>query len=92
MRKLYQTVVERLLTILDDGSGGDDDLGFMQGDEQKRFSVKQRMWPPWPWPPWDGDDDGGGGEGEPPKHRDMHALAKKVVDFESQIAKASLDL
>ncbi|KAF5358499.1 hypothetical protein D9756_001692 [Leucocoprinus leucothites] len=95
-RKLYQTVVERLLTILDDGSDLDDELGLAQDDKQTRFSTKektQRIWPPWPWPPWDGDDDGGdGGEDEPPRHRDIHGLAKKVVEFESKMAQASLDL
>lgn len=50
------------------------------------------MWPPWPWPPWDGDDDGDGGDNEPPKRRDIRKLAKKVVDFESNMAEASLDL
>jgi endothelin-converting enzyme len=85
-----------LLTILDDGNGGNDELDFIQHDQQKKLTVKEGMWPPWPWPPWDGDDDGGGngggGEDEPPKRRDMHGLAKKVIEFESKIAKASLDL
>lgn len=61
------------------------------------FSRKEKtetVWPPWPWPPWDGDDDGGDGGGgdKPPKHRDNHKLAEKVVDFERKMAKASLDL
>ena len=50
------------------------------------------MWPPWPWPPWEGDDDEDGGDNGPPKHRDIHKLAVKVVDFESRMAEASLDL
>ncbi|KXN90536.1 Endothelin-converting enzyme 1 [Leucoagaricus sp. SymC.cos] len=98
IRKLYQTVVERLLTILDDGSDELEGLEPIENAKQSSFSVKektQRVWPPWPWPPWDGDDgggDGGGGEDKPPKHRDIHGLAKKVVDFESKLAQASLDL
>lgn len=72
-------------------------LEFRQNDIQTNFRIKkesQRIWPPWPWPPWDGDDDsgGGGGEDEPPKHRDIRGLAQKVVEFESRMARASLDL
>ncbi|KAF9453276.1 zincin [Macrolepiota fuliginosa MF-IS2] len=96
IRKLYQTVVERFLTILDDGDDEEDEIQ-VDNAKQTSFSIKektQRMWPPWPWPPWDGDDDGGGGDGDdkPPKHRDIHKLAEKVVDFERKMAKASLDL
>lgn len=85
------------MTVLDDGNNMEDQLEFRQNDKQANFRIKkesQRMWPPWPWPPWDGDDDsgGGGGEDEPPKHRDIHKLAKNIVEFESRMARASLDL
>lgn len=97
MRRLYQAVVERFLTILDE-----DDESLVENiandHSQTGFSTKEKtetVWPPWPWPPWDGDDDGGDGGGggdKPPKHRDNHKLAGKVVDFERKMAKASLDL
>lgn len=85
------------MTILDDDNNMDDDLELGQNDKQANFLIKkesQRMWPPWPWPPWDSNDDSGdgGGENKPPKHRDIHGLAKKVVEFESRMARASLDL
>lgn len=99
IRELYQTVVERLLTILDDRSDEENAIETTNDGIQGRFLVrvkKQKVWPPWPWPPWDGEDGGGGGgdggEDRPPKHHDMHELAKKVVDFESKMANASLDL
>lgn len=92
IRKLYQAVIERFLTILDD----EQDANIMDtSHKQEGFSVQQEgetMWPPWPWPPWDedGDDDDGGTR--PPKRRNLHKLAKKVVEFESNMAEASLDL
>ncbi|KAJ3560525.1 hypothetical protein NP233_g10783 [Leucocoprinus birnbaumii] len=94
---LYQSVVERLLTVLDSASDKGDEPEKSQDDKQASFSIKektQRVWPPWPWPPWDGDDGGdhGGGGHRPPKDRDIRALAKKVVQFESRMAQASLDL
>lgn len=48
------------------------------------------VWPPWPWPPWEGDDD----DDDKPsnKTRSPHKLAKKVLAFETELAKASLDL
>lgn len=52
------------------------------------------VWPPWPWPPWDGDDDGDKGGDKKPTNgsRRAHKLAKKLIEFETEIAKASLDL
>lgn len=95
-RRLYQAVVERFLTILDED---DEDLveNIANDYNQIGFSTKEKtktVWPPWPWPPWDGDDDDGGdgGKDKPPKHRDIRKLAEKVVNFERKMAKASLDL
>ena len=48
-----------------------------------------KVWPPWPWPPWGDDDDGD--KPEDPKDR-AHRLAKGIIKFEKEIAKASLDL
>lgn len=52
------------------------------------------MWPPWPWPPWDGDepgdDDGSPEQGN--RTEKAHAMAKKILDFETDIAQATLDL
>ncbi|EKM82802.1 hypothetical protein AGABI1DRAFT_68768 [Agaricus bisporus var. burnettii JB137-S8] len=92
IRKLYQAVIERFLTILDD----EQDANIMDtSHKQEGFSVQQegeKMWPPWPWPPWDEDGDDDDGDTRPPKRRNLHKLAKKVVDFESNMAEASLDL
>lgn len=51
-------------------------------------------WPPWPWPPWGGDEEDGDDEGDKPHNRTPTArkLAKKVLKFETKLAKASLDL
>jgi endothelin-converting enzyme len=53
--------------------------------------ASENVWPPWPWPPWDGDGD----DKEPPPinwTERAHKLAKNVLQFETQIADASLDL
>lgn len=86
-------MVERFLTILDNEEDESATDVVETSYQQSGISVQEseKMWPPWPWPPWDGDD-GDGGDNEPSKRRDMRKLAKKVVDFESNIAEASLDL
>ena len=52
------------------------------------------VWPPWPWPPWDEDDHDGDDDGKKPVNwtERAHKLARKVVEFERELAKASLDL
>jgi endothelin-converting enzyme len=57
----------------------------------------EHVWPPWPWPPWDeeGDDDDSddGREGSPgDPFQNARELAQKVVQFETEIADATLDL
>jgi endothelin-converting enzyme len=86
IRKIYQDVVERLLSSL--AEKNDTDLP----EEKTRILIQQdgeNVWPPWPWPPW-GDDDGK--TPKPDKPESHHELAKKVLKFETQIANASLDL
>lgn len=48
-----------------------------------------KLWPPWPWPPWDDPEDD---KPEINQTEKAHKLAKKVLKFEGQIAKYSLDL
>jgi endothelin-converting enzyme len=86
MRKVYESVLERLLSIHYEA-------------EEKRHAPQTlvnnedsaNVWPPWPWPPWEGDDDDDNG---PPKHGPKNAteLASEVVEFEWKLARASLDL
>ncbi|KAH7909726.1 Metalloprotease [Hygrophoropsis aurantiaca] len=95
----YQNVIERLLNALYD----DLSLTDADADIPKRPSLvvqggqlenTDHVWPPWPWPPWDGDGDERRGEPNKPRAppRGAHELAKKVVDFETEIAEATLDL
>ena len=54
------------------------------------------VWPPWPWPPWGGDDDDDDddddGDHKPNRTEKAHELSIKVLEFESKLAAASLDL
>ena len=62
-------------------------------DETAASRENTNVWPPWPWPPWDGDDeDGDGGGDQKDPRKEAREVAKKVLDFETEIAKASLDL
>ncbi|EGN96086.1 hypothetical protein SERLA73DRAFT_112168 [Serpula lacrymans var. lacrymans S7.3] len=105
--EVYQDVVERLLISLN-GEGDATEIlypvhedGIVTSSSQAVMQVEKledtdHVWPPWPWPPWEGDDDGDDGDHdrplpEDPLHR-AHELAKKVVEFEAEIAAASLDL
>lgn len=90
IKKVYKQVVERLLLTLAEESTKLYDADKLQLVSQGE-AGSENVWPPWPWPPW--------GEGdEPDKDKPVnqteraHILAKKVVKFESKIAKASLDL
>lgn len=94
IRKIYQDVIERLLFTLDE-EDEDDDLSKKITEPLVQQDASENVWPPWPWPPWDGDGDDDGGDKKPvPRNRTerAHALAKNVLDFESDIADASLDL
>ena len=86
---LYRNVMERLILTLGEM---DEKLASALGHPSGLVVHEERLrvWPPWPWPPW-GDDDDGKDEPEDSKKR-AHRLAKSIVEFEKQIAKASLDL
>ncbi|KAF8894469.1 hypothetical protein BD779DRAFT_1467099 [Infundibulicybe gibba] len=96
--KIYQDVVERLLSILSEDQNDPDvispDINQSEGVQLPLASDKDApVWPPWPWPPWDGDGNDDGGEKKPPgRSRGAHKLAKEVLKFERKLADASLDL
>jgi endothelin-converting enzyme len=50
------------------------------------------VWPPWPWPPWNGDEDGDEDEDDRDPPKKTHKFAEQILEFETEIAKASLDL
>lgn len=80
---IYRSVIERLLlTVFEE----QDDL--VVNEPVLAIQEESNVWPPWPWPPWGDDDD------KKPVNQSerAHKLAKKVLEFESQIASASLDL
>lgn len=60
-------------------------LDETEGDEQTS-GRKWRFWPPFPWPPWDDE--------EPRVNKTARSvrLAKSVVSFEADLAKAGADL
>ncbi|KAI0807426.1 Metalloprotease [Fomes fomentarius] len=87
---LYRSVLERLLVTLDDEEDKLIDRHAETVDDGSGLVVHEerlRVWPPWPWPPWGDDDD-------KPENRTerAHRHAKAIIEFEKQIAKASLDL
>ncbi|KAF9072903.1 hypothetical protein BDP27DRAFT_1381918 [Rhodocollybia butyracea] len=86
-----------LSLLLDFPPNEEDEQALHRRSEGSPTLVGQgNIWPPWPWPPWGGDDDDGdddGGKKKPINKTEWaHRFAKKVVDFESQLAAASLDL
>lgn len=101
LSKLLESVLDDLDKGKDDDDNGDDDddkdVKNLEGALVN--NDEPQTWPPWPWPPWspeepgDGDDDGGKEPSDDlPKSERAKKLAKKVVKFETQLAKASLDL
>ncbi|KAJ3821178.1 Metalloprotease [Lentinula raphanica] len=94
IRSVYQDVVQRLLLAVSD----EDEKNAQQSSNASPALVQQNsIWPPWPWPPWGGDDDDGsdgGSGGKKPinKTKRAHKLAQKVLEFETKLARASLDL
>ncbi|KAE9406755.1 zincin [Gymnopus androsaceus JB14] len=89
--EVYQDVIGRLLLIVSEE--GEQAL-HSQSESSLVFVQINNAWPPWPgpghWPPWGGDEE----EGQEPinKTQKVHKLAKEVVKFEREIARASLDL
>ncbi|KAJ3726361.1 hypothetical protein DFJ43DRAFT_1195956 [Lentinula guzmanii] len=92
IRAVYQNVLEQLLLAVSE----EDEQKVQRPFKASPALVQQSsIWPPWPWPPWGGDDDGDNDDGgKPPRNatKRAHELAKEVVNFETQIARASLDL
>lgn len=88
MVEFYRNVVERLLVTLSQ----DEEEAVQVASPSPVLTNNEdaNVWPPWPWPPWGGDEDGE----KKPINRTLEAqkLAKKVVKFETQLARASLDL
>jgi endothelin-converting enzyme len=87
IRDVYRDVIERLLSTLAEDDNGD--VTTIMTDTLVQQDNSENAWPPWPWPPWGDDDDG---EAPKPKPESPHILARKVLEFESRIAEASLDL
>ncbi|KAG1835663.1 Metalloprotease [Suillus variegatus] len=92
---VYQDVIERLLSSLrDDRVLSQENPGIILQTEELEDS--EHVWPPWPWPPWDeeGDDDDDDGRERSPgdPFQNARELAQKVVQFETEIADATLDL
>jgi endothelin-converting enzyme len=95
---LYEDVIFKILLGLDEK---EKDAASAQYEGQAAFSLKEdksrsNVWPPWPWPPWEGDEPSHPGDGSD-NGRDTATkrakkLAKQVVQFETKIANASLDL
>ena len=88
--KLYQEVIERLLTAIYVAEDEEEDES--SGTLSRFFKTSvfrvlgETTWPPWPWPPGGPDD----GPKTPYERATEHA--KKIVEFEHKLAKATLDL
>ncbi|KAJ7582636.1 Metalloprotease [Mycena floridula] len=90
--KIYRSVIEDLLLAL---AEEEEVLIGRAMDHDKTVSLPSLVdqddaWPPFPWPPWgdSGDDD----DKKSNKTEVAHKLAKKVLEFETRLAAASLDL
>ena len=88
--KVYREVIERLLTVIYEAEDEEEDE---RSNALSRFFKKPvfrvleaTTWPPWPWPPWGGED-----EPKTPSERAARH-ARKIVEFEHTLAKATLDL
>ncbi|KAF8905965.1 hypothetical protein CPB84DRAFT_536278 [Gymnopilus junonius] len=86
---VYRSVLQRLLLTLSEEA--EEEVQQLSSSPALVDNEDANVWPPWPWPPWGGDDSD---DGDEPVNRTLEAqkLAKKVVEFESRIAQASLDL
>ena len=83
-------MIERLLTTIYEAEEDEEDGDWSTLTRLFRKPVfrtlEETSWPPWPWPPWGGDDE----PKTPSERATQHA--KRVVEFEHTLAKASLDL
>lgn len=89
MVKLYQEVIEKLLTTIYVAEEEEDNerTSTLSRFKMSVFRVlEETIWPPWPWPPGGPDD----GPKTPYERATEHA--KKIVEFERKLAKATLDL
>lgn len=92
MTKLYQKVLERLLTAIYLAEDDEDEDEEAPSTLSRFFKIpafrvlEETTWPPWPWPPGGPDD----GPKTPYERATEHA--KKVFEFERKLAKATLDL
>ncbi|KAF9052689.1 hypothetical protein BJ165DRAFT_1413126 [Panaeolus papilionaceus] len=86
---LLRDTVEQLLLALDQSDDIPDQTHNPRSPPVLANNDDSNVWPPWPWPPWGGDDDD-----DKPLNRTqrIHKLAKRVVEFEQKLARASLDL
>lgn len=85
--KLYHDVIEKLLTIIYEAQDEEEDpIAISRFFKKPVFRVLEKEEGfPWPWPPW-GDDE----PRTPAERATKHA--KKVLEFEHSLAKATLDL
>ncbi|KII88684.1 hypothetical protein PLICRDRAFT_141150 [Plicaturopsis crispa FD-325 SS-3] len=90
---LYREVLERLLVVLPEDAGDDEDEDVQPPAAVTVNEESSNRWPPWPWPPWDGDEDDDHKKKKPVNRTERaRLLSTEVVTFEKRIAKASLDL
>jgi endothelin-converting enzyme len=90
IREIYQNVLARLILSVAEA----EEKSLLQKQEMSTISFtaqSENTWPPWPWPPWGGDGDDGEDQ---PENQTLKAyqLAEKVLQFETKLADASLDL
>ena len=87
---LYQKVIQRLLTAIYAAEEEERDERpdtFSRFFKESVFRVlKESAWPPWPFPP------GGPDDGPKTPHQRATEHARKIVEFEHALAKATLDL
>ena len=87
--KLYQEVIEKLLTAIYVAEEEEDERPYSLSRFFKKpvFRViEETSWPPWPWPPGGPDD----GPKTPYERATEHS--RKIIEFERTLAKATLDL
>ncbi|KAF8522224.1 Metalloprotease [Hysterangium stoloniferum] len=93
IREVYISTLTRIFTVLNDETVTTAGRPPKGGRRRWPPSGGRRRWPPYPWPPWGGhDDDHDDDDKKPEPKKSPKELADAVVQFERQIANASLDL
>ncbi|KAK7449695.1 hypothetical protein VKT23_013168 [Stygiomarasmius scandens] len=88
---VYQEVLARLILAVVEAE--EESLHQKQEMSTLTFTAQgENAWPPWPWPPWGGEGDDDGGDKPENQSEKAYELAKKVLQFETKLADASLDL